>query len=79
MVDFVGPDFASSIINAKGGPSRLNKYRIILPTRFIGGDAVTMDVLCRSATLPGKAITSSPRKVNMKEVQMPTGYTVDPV
>jgi len=79
MVNFIGPDFAHTIIAAKGGIAKLNKYRILLPTMSVGEDAISMDVLCRRATLPGRSITTVPRRVNMKSFETPTGYINTPV
>jgi len=65
-----------------GGFAKLNKYRVILPPMLgLNGvaDMQTLDILCRSVTLPGKAITSIARKTNMKEFQIGSGYTVDTV
>ena len=42
-------------------------------------DSQTLDVLCRSVTIPGKTLNSIVRKTNMKEIQVASGYTVDPV
>jgi len=78
-MNLIGPDFAKSIINSQGGVARLNKYRVIMPTLFIGGDAITLDVLCRSATIPGRSITTQQRRTNMKIVEVPNGYINTPV
>lgn len=75
----LGPDFARAIINSQGGVARLNRYRVIMPTLFIGGDAITLDVLCRSVTIPGRTITTQQRRVNMKIVEVPNGYINTPV
>ena len=84
MVDFItdrlaAPDIAQSIINAKGGPTRLTTYRVVMPTLSIGGDAISMDVLCRGVTLPGKTINTVERRTHMKPVDVPIGYTTTPV
>jgi len=71
----LSPSFAKSILTAHGGPARYNKYRVIMPTLFIGGDSLTLDTLCRTATLPSRAIDTTKRKVNMKIIQVPSGYT----
>jgi len=72
----IGPKIAKSIINFNGGVAKENKYRVVMPTLFIGGDAITMDVLCRSTSLPGKVIATADRKTNMKKIAVPTGYEV---
>lgn len=84
MVDFItdrlaAPEIAKSIINAKGGPTRLTTYRVIMPTLSIGGDAISMDVLCRGATLPGKTINTAERRTNMKPIEAPVGFINTPV
>jgi hypothetical protein len=80
MLDkLAAPSFAKSIVNLKGGPARLNAYRVILPTQSIGGDAISMDVLCRGATLPGRSINTVARRTNMKEIQTPIGYVNTPI
>jgi hypothetical protein len=75
----IGPGFAKAILDSHGGPARLNNYRVVLPSFFLGGDAITLDTLCRSATLPGRSITTVARRTNMKEIQVPTGYVNTPV
>lgn len=74
LSNFSGPSFAKSLIDAKGGISKANHYRVLLPTLFIGGDALSMDILCRSTNMPSRNITTAPRKTNMKSIEMPTGY-----
>lgn len=75
----MGPDFARTIINSQGGIARLNRYRVVMPTLFIGGDAISLDVLCRSVTIPGRTLTTQQRRVNMRIVEVPNGYTNTPV
>lgn len=80
MIDkLAAPDIAKAIINVKGGPTKLNKYRIILPTMFVGGDAISMDILCRGATLPGRSVNVMERRTNMKPIETPMGYINTPV
>lgn len=84
MVDFItdrlaAPDIARSIINAKGGPTKLSTYRVIMPTLSVGGDAISMDVLCRGATLPGRTINVAERRTNMKPIETPIGFINTPV
>lgn len=73
------PQIAKAIINAKGGPTKFNNYRVIMPTLFVGGDAISMDVLCRGATLPGRTIATIDRRTNMKPFATPVGYINTPV
>lgn len=75
----IGPSIAKSIINFNGGVAKENKYRVVMPTLFLGGDAITMDVLCRATGLPGKTITTIDKKTNMKSIKLPTGYETDDV
>jgi len=75
----IGPRVAKSVINFNGGVARENKYRVVLPTLFIGGDIFTMDVLCRATSLPGKIISTVERKTNMKKTLVPAGYETDEV
>ena len=84
MVDFItdrlaAPEIAQSIINAKGGPTKLSTYRVIMPTLSVGGDAISMDVLCRGATLPGKTLNTVERRTNMKPIETPVGFINAPV
>lgn len=78
MANLAAPEIARSIITAKGGPSQLNKYRVIMPSLFIGGDAISMDVLCRGASLPGRTNNVINRQTNFKMMEMPAGYENTP-
>ena len=71
------PQIAHSIIKHKGGVAKNNRYRVVLPNMFIGGDMITMDVLCRSVNIPGRIITAAERRTGMKIHEMPTGYTTE--
>ena len=55
-----------------------NKYRIIMPDigNVRGSD---LNVLCRSVMMPGKNITTAPRRTAMREIEISTGYNVEPV
>lgn len=75
----ISPNILKTLIEAQGGVSKLNRYRVIMPTFFIGGDAITLDVQCRSATIPGRSINTVVRRTNMKEIQTPAGYSNTPV
>jgi len=47
-----------------------------LPT---ADDVITMDMICRSVTLPGKTLNTIISRTNMRDVTVASGYTVDPV
>lgn len=69
------PRVAKSILTKHGGPARLNRYRVIMPTLQSANDSLTLDVLCRSMTLPGRTLNTAVRRTNMKEIQVASGYT----
>jgi hypothetical protein len=52
-----------------------NKYRVVLPNigNIRGSD---LSVLCRSVEMPGKNITTTPRRTAMREIEIPTGYNL---
>ena len=80
MLDkLAAPSFAKAIIDLKGGPTTLNSYRIIMPTLFVGGDAISMDILCRGVTLPGRTINVMERRHHMKPIETPIGYINTPI
>lgn len=75
MIKPIGPDLFRSIVESQGGISKLNRYRVVMPTFFLGGDAITLDALCRSASIPGRTINTGIRRTNMKEIPTPLGYS----
>ena len=67
-----------SNIQSRGGLARPNNFLIELPT--LGGvSSESMNVLCRSATLPGKQILTHDRQIGMEREKVAYGYAVDDV
>lgn len=67
-----------------GGLARTNRFKVTLPSLGGGGIAGflgqrNMDILCRSATLPGKQITTVDRRIGMEFEKVAYGYAVDDV
>lgn len=71
-------DQLKSNITWRGGLARPNNFLIELPS-LSGVSSQTMNVLCRSATLPGKQILTHDRQVGMEREKIAYGYAVDDV
>ena len=70
-------DEIKSLIDKHDGFSRLTRYKVILPSLYIGDDMQAMDAFCRRVTFPGKQINSFVKRTNQKEIQVANGYSVD--
>jgi hypothetical protein len=71
-------DQLKSTIANRGGLARPNNFLIELPS--LGGSSPRdMNLLCRSATLPGKQILTTEKKVGMELEKIAYGYAVDDV
>ena len=73
-----------SSITFGGGLARTNKFLVTLPSLGTGGivgflGARNMNVLCRTAQLPGKQILTHEKRIGMKFEKVAYGYAVDDV
>lgn len=69
-----------SVITAKGGIARPNKFHVQLPS--IPGSNMTpqeLNVLCRTANLPSKQVATIERRINMEVQKFAYGYVTDDV
>jgi len=71
-------DKMKSVIAQKGGLARPNNFLVELPS-LGGADAREMNILCRTASLPGKQILTHEKRVGMKFEKVAYGYAVDDV
>jgi len=67
-----------------GGLARTNKFLVTLPSLGSGGimgvlGTRNMNILCRSAQIPGKQITTHEKRSGMKFEKVAYGYAVDDV
>jgi hypothetical protein len=67
-----------------GGLARSNKFMVDLPSLGRGGimgflGKRNMNILCRSAQLPGKQILTHDRRLGMEQQKIAYGYAVDDV
>ena len=65
-----------AVITAKGGLAKANQFLVQLPAF---GDTSEANILCTSATLPGKQVLSHDRKINMEFEKVAYGYAVPDV
>lgn len=71
-------DQLKSTIASKGGVARPNNFVVELPS--IGGiNPRDLNILCRTATLPGKQILTHERRIGMEFEKVAYGYAVDDV
>ena len=72
----------ASIEELKGrfaqGVSRADRFRVILPTEF-GGNARSIDTLCRAVNIPGRQIVTNERTIGMMSQKMPYGFLSEDV
>ena len=73
-----------SSITFGGGVARSNKFLVTLPSLGAGGPigflgARNMNILCRSAQLPGKQILTHERRIGMEFGKVAYGYAVEDV
>lgn len=71
-------------ITIGGGLARTNNFMVQLPTLGNGGilgalGQRNMNILCRSASLPGKQVLTHERRVGMQLEKVAYGYAVDDV
>ena len=71
-------DKLKSVITSRGGLARPNNFLIELPT-IAGISSRDMNILCRSATLPGKQVLTHDRRIGMQFEKVAYGYAVDDV
>ena len=67
-----------SLVTASGGFARPNKFVIELPT--IPGSTLTnrdLNILCRTATMPAKQISTIERRIGMETEKVGYGYVTD--
>ncbi len=62
-----------AVITAKGGLAKANQFLVQLPAF---GDTSEANILCTSATLPGKQVLTHDRKINMEFEKIAYGYAV---
>ena len=73
-----------SSITFGGGLARTNKFLVTLPSLGAGGligflGARNMNILCRSAQIPGKQILTHDKRIGMKFEKVAYGYAVEEV
>lgn len=73
-----------SSITFGGGLARTNKFLVTLPSLGAGGligflGARNMNILCRSAQIPGKQILTHEKRIGMKFEKVAYGYAVEDV
>lgn len=67
-----------SRIISKNGMAMSNQFMVTLPP-LAGAGARTLNVLCKSVTMPGKQITTLDRAVGIHNEKIVSGYLVDDV
>lgn len=73
-------DALKATLSSRGGIARPNRFAIELPSLNAGGPIVkAMNVLCRTASMPGKQITTMDRRIGMEFEKIAYGYAVDDV
>ena len=73
-----------SSITFGGGLARTNKFLVTLPSLGSGGligalGARNMNILCRTAQIPGKQVTTHEKRIGMKFEKVAYGYAVEDV
>lgn len=71
-------DQLKSTIAQRGGLARPNNFLVELPP-LAGVSSREMNILCRSAALPGKQILTHDRRIGMEFEKIAYGYAVDDV
>lgn len=69
-----------STISGAGGLAKPNKFHVELPS--IPGNPLTsrdLSILCRTASLPAKQITTHERRIGMESEKIAYGYVVDDI
>lgn len=69
-----------SKISERGGILDVNRFKVILP-RIEGSNlnGLDLNLFCISVDMPGRQITSQPRRIGIKEEKMADGFAVDDV
>ena len=73
-----------SSITFGGGLARTNKFLVTLPSLGAGGligalGSRNMNILCRTAQIPGKQVTTHEKRIGMKFEKVAYGYAVEDV
>jgi len=73
-----------SSITFGGGLARTNKFLVSLPSLGSGGivgflGSRNMNILCRTAQIPGKQVTTHEKRIGMKLEKVAYGYAVEDV
>lgn len=71
-------DELKSIASTKLGFARSNNFLVTLPSTW-GVNGREMNILCSNATLPGKQILTTDRRIGMEFQKIAYGYAVDDV
>jgi len=72
-------EFKSKIIE-RGGILDVNKFKVILPqVQGSGLSGEDLNLLCISVDMPGRQITTQPRRIGIKEEKVADGFAVDDV
>lgn len=71
-------DDIKSLASTRLGFARTNNFLVTLPSEF-GVDSRELNILCSNATLPGKQILTSDRRIGMEFQKVAYGYAVDDV
>lgn len=69
-----------SMVSNAGGLAKPNKFHVELPS--IPGNPLTtrdLSILCRTASLPAKQITTHERRIGMQSEKIAYGYVVDDI
>lgn len=65
-------------LTTKNGMAMSNQFMVVLPPMG-GNDGRTLDVLCKSATMPGKQVVSLDRSIGLYNEKIVNGFLVDEV
>lgn len=65
-------------LTTKNGMAMSNQFMVVLPSMG-GNDGRTLDVLCKSATMPGKQVVSLDRSIGLYNEKIVNGFLVDEV
>ncbi len=71
-------DDLKALASVKLGFARPNNFLVTLPADF-GVDGRELNILCSNATIPGKQILTSERRIGMETQRMAYGYAVSEV
>ena len=63
----------------KNGIAMSNQFMVKLPSMDKGNDARTLDILCKSVTMPGKQVVSLDRTLGIYNEKIANGFIVDDV